>query len=90
MKTQITFLQALRKARQLIKNKDHTYICNALNVVGGGKYANRVNSQLKGCNTYSEWLSVHHPIIYQVMSVQDFRQGRLQWIDYMIAQEKAK
>jgi hypothetical protein len=87
---EMTFLEALRKIRPLIESGQERYICIALLNTGSNKYIKRIERQLGGEYTYIGWLITFHPRVRWRMTDDDFRQGRLQWIDYMIAQELKK
>lgn len=96
----MTFVEALRGARVLIANGTQDYICNAIEFQEGihwseaKRYKNRIQAILDigiapydmGCSYY-QWLKRNHPRICRKMTPDNFRQGRLQWIDYLIAEE---
>lgn len=84
------FGNALIKARSLIASEAKQYICHALQATGGKQYTKRIEKLLVPSFSYCGWLAFNHPEVYTRMTEQDFRQGRLQWMDYLIAQEKAK
>lgn len=86
----MTFVDALKAARVLIADGSYTYICYALFKVSGGKYAYRIMGQLDGCDTYISWMERFHPSIWNTMAYDDFRDGRLQWIDHLISEEEKK
>ena len=89
----MTFLQALRKIRPMIESGDEHYICFALEQNGAGEYVENIEAQLGGpSHSYSGWLARHNYGFYQAIidSTNDFRPGRLAWIDDMIAKELAK
>ena len=52
------------------------------------KYRGRVMRRLDFAASYEQWVCIHHPDDYRRMTTDDFRAGRLQWIDYMISKEK--
>lgn len=52
------------------------------------KYKARVMRRLGFAASYQQWVCIHHPDDYRRMTTDDFRAGRLQWIDYMISKEK--
>lgn len=89
---EMTFLEALRKARPLIESGDQRFICFALSSVGAGQYKVRLTNLLGSSYTYREWVENHHPLVHREMEriPNAFRDGRLQWIDYMIAQEERR
>ena len=84
------FGKALIKARKLIENRYETYICHALRDIGGAEFRQEIINRLDGCPTYESWLLNTHPHVLATMDITDRQQGRLQWMDYMIEQERAK
>lgn len=57
------------------------------------RYRARIEAQLDGCVTYAQWLVRKHPRVHKRMMENwpvAFREGRLQWIDDMIARERMK
>ena len=82
---------ALRKARPLIEYGDRRHICNALVDVRRGRFRSLIMRRLKGYGTYEVWLASKFPDVFDAMCdiPGAFQQGRLQWIDHMIAQEEA-
>ena len=92
MKTKKTFLSALVAARRKIASGQCYYICWALTHVGGAAYCWRIREMLGTCISYESWLLRHHPKTYKRMRKIPgaFREGRLQWIDDMIAKDKRK
>lgn len=90
-KKQMTFREALIAARPLIASYAKPFICWALERVSGhARFSDHIMSQLEGCDSYDEWLYENHHETWRRMDFRDFRNGRLQWIDYMIAQEEAR
>ena len=90
-KKQMTFREALIAARPLIASYKVGFICYALaRVTGHKRYCKRIERQLEGCASYGRWLCLKHYETWRCMDFRDFRDGRLQWIDYMIAQEEAR
>lgn len=89
----MTFLEALRKARQLIESGRERFVCLALVEIGAPtEYEQRLNAMLDPWATYDDWLQSNHPSTYsqmQKIGPEAFRQGRLQWIDHMISQEES-
>ena len=85
----MTFKQALIKARVFIEKEKTAWICIALWDSSGHAFTERIEQQLDGHLFYHAWVKANHPAIYAVMcrTPNAFRQGRLQWIDHMIAQE---
>jgi hypothetical protein len=86
----MTFLKALEKVRPLIADGSRRYICFALSQAGYSKYRGRIQKQLGPHIIYERWLWHEYPETHSSMDREDFRAGRLQWIDYMIAQERKK
>ena len=86
------FGQALIKARPLIEHYRDDYICFALNRTGGRKFAKYIGELLNPHLSYYSWVYNNHPEIYTQMNATPdaFREGRLQWMDYMIEQERLK
>jgi len=84
------FSKALRKARPLIESGEARFMCHALGITGGGNFASRISRHLKKCLTYEIWLDKHHREVFLKMTKNDFRDGRLQWIDHMIKMEESK
>ncbi len=90
-KKQMTFREALIAARPLIASYKVAFICYALtHVTGHARFSDHIMSQLEGCDSYGGWLYLKHHETWKRMDFRDFRDGRLQWIDYMIAQEEAR
>ena len=90
-KKQMTFREALIAARPLIASYKIAFICYALtHVTGHKRYCRRIERQLEGCASYGGWPDPKYPETRKRMDFRDFRNGRLQWIDYMIAQEEAR
>lgn len=90
----MTFVEALRLARPLIESGKERFICDALSTVvpsayGAAAHRDRIRRYLDGCINYEQWLYIHHYEIYSMMIHRHFRAGRLQWIDYMIAEGEA-
>lgn len=99
----MTFIQALRKARILIESGQEEFICLALwECQSHGQmtqdqcdeYVGRIQGILdRGAKTihrgetYVCWVQRNHPKIAAKMKWDDFREGRLQWIDHMICEE---
>ena len=90
-KKQMTFREALIAARPLIASYKIAFICYALtHVTGHKRYCRRIERQLEGCASYGGRLYLKYHETWKRMDFRDFRDGRLQWIDYMIAQEEAR
>jgi len=55
------------------------------------RYQKIVQDQLENgdptCNTYEKWMKKYHPTKYNQMSYDNFREGRLQWIDHMLTRK---
>ena len=87
-----TFKAALKRIRPLIESGRECFICTALFKTGNGRFIHRITEQLTGlngsrCPTYDSWLYQYHRETYIKMTDADVVEGRLQWIDHMIAQE---
>jgi len=87
-----TFKQALIKIRPLIKSGEASYICVALYMTDNFKFDGRIHRQLvdamgNSCSSYEQWMYMTHRAVSRKMTARDYREGRLQWIDHMIAQE---
>lgn len=78
------YVRDLKIARGRIARRT-PYICWALD---GCKHElvlkKWIRAQLGGIHSYCAWLQFFHPDIYR--RNEDFKQGRLQWIDAMIAE----
>lgn len=86
-------LKALIDARERIARRRATYICWALDdgAIPGYKKAKKlIMKLLNGVTSYNEWLEIHHCREWQDMSYEEFRQGRLQWLDYLIKHERTR
>lgn len=84
-----TFSKALRKARPLIESGEERYLCFAIfRALGRWKYESRISRLLDGMCTYEGWVCDNHRATYMKMKSEDFRVGRLQWIDNMIRLEE--
>lgn len=92
----MTFVEALRAVRPKIEDGTYLYICTAIYHECPGAYrmqhTQRVMDMLDGAGTYEAWVGKHRPRAFHKMyrTPGAFRQGRLQWIDDMIAKEEAK
>ena len=92
----MTFAEALRAARPLIKSGRKSAICYALAHVcpeiDSAQFQRRIIDQLYPCIYYESWVFNNHPDTYEMMNGirGAFRAGRLAWIDDMIAKEEAK
>lgn len=88
----MTFLQALKKVRPLIEGGRYPYICWAFEMLGAAEHRPRITAQLGRYVSYESWMFHHHPEDHERMRTigrTAFAQGRLAWIDHMIAQEEA-
>lgn len=93
----ITFKETLIKVRELIANDKERFICLAITEVLGAyhdlNYRQRIIKQIDFHYTYDDWVDKNFPElqIYK-LSRETFneraKQGRLNWIDYMISQEQ--
>jgi hypothetical protein len=87
----------LRAARGRIASKRNWHICHAIRDTHCGSSKQKIRlrkwvmNMMDGSFTYEGWLNRHHTEVYQIMSEAHYRQGRLQWLDWMIAEcEKAE
>lgn len=86
-------LKALIDARERIVRRRAIYICWALDdgAIPGYKKAKKlVMKLLGGATSYNEWLEIHHRREWQDMFYEDFRFGRLQWLDHLIKHERTR
>lgn len=100
-----TFKQVLKHVKKaLIENKypsrficfnieyvlEDTYGINRESVIVT-RYQEKVQEQLGSVttNTYEKWMKHFYPSIHAHMTPDNFREGRIQWIDHMIKQEEA-
>ena len=88
----MTYLEALRKVRPLIESGDQRFICFALRRIGADQYRGRIKTSLDSTCSYGAWVQKYHAAVFREMERIPcaFRQGRLQWIDYMIQQEERR
>ena len=82
-----TFKAALKEVRPLIAGGRFRYICEALAYIDNDQFKGRIQALLGEYATYRTWLIHVHGEKYREISRPDERDGRLQWIDHMIAQE---
>jgi hypothetical protein len=76
----------LTRARKLIADGDHDYICWALRYVGADvKLWRRIESLLKPNDTVHDWLLFQRNIHAGLLTDENLRAYRLRWIDHMIA-----
>lgn len=77
--------EALRIARKKIFSGEEEYICYALPTkdVGGDIVRMYISLSMSGWQSYNAWLITFHWDFYQLHKY-DIRDGRLQWIDWMI------
>jgi hypothetical protein len=86
-------LEALIDARERIASRRATYICWALDdgAVRGYKKAKKlIMKLLGGVVSYNEWLEIHHRNKWWSMSYEEYRIGRLQWLDHLIKHERTR
>lgn len=86
-------LKALIDARKRISQQREIYVCYALEASGlpRRKKAERlVVALLDGAVTYEEWMARNHPRKYWAMSWNHFREGRIQWLDHLIKNERSR
>jgi hypothetical protein len=84
--------EILIKAKDLIENDTETFLCWAIIRVGNtledssqsASLLDWVEDMLGDSKWYSGWLYKHHGEIAEKMTLQDRKQGRLQWLDWMI------
>jgi hypothetical protein len=94
MTKKVTDANILQKAKMAISNNTEDCICFAIWRCGIGTDIQKknlrdwVSSQLGECALYTAWLMRKHYEQYVVMSKKDIKQGRLQWLDWMIAYVK--
>lgn len=93
----ITFKETLIKVRELIANDKERFICRAITEVLGPdhslNYRQRIRKQIDFHRTYEDWVDKNFPELQiDKLSRETFneraKQGRLNWIDYMISQEQ--
>jgi hypothetical protein len=83
--------EVLRKAKEIIVSLKYSWICHAIDhATENEKQAKDLKRWIMKCLkdnlTYEGWLIDNHMKVYKTMSGDDFRQGRIQWLDWMIAQ----
>lgn len=75
---------------------DHLEHMGKINPSVARRLKGHVMSQLDGCTSYDSWIRVHHGRLFVVAHnalgtlglEAKFREGRLAWIDHMIAEFK--
>jgi hypothetical protein len=82
--------EILREAKKGIENGTH-YICWAIQDVDAQWQRKRslidwVMHMLKFCGTYESWMGNFHTKTYNKMGHDDFKEGRMQWLNWMIAE----
>ena len=86
-------VRLLKKARKLIENNKNIYICFALrdsrtynSSNAEFQIVNFISKSLGDFSTYDGWMAQKHNRIYNRHDYWDVisKQGRLQWIDWMI------
>jgi len=88
----------LKKAKKLIKSGEENYICDAIRrvpVISTCIYQRIelrmwVSNLLGRCGTYEDWIRVNHSKLYRKWKREDYKQGRLAWLDWMIEYWEAK
>ena len=85
-------LAMLRQAREKIENENESFICHA--ITGENKHLVQclrvwISEMLIPANAYGGWLCQYHPEVFVEMSLDDRREGRIQWLDWMINEVKA-
>lgn len=86
-------LKALIDARERIVRRRAIYICWALDdgaILGYKKAKKLIMKLLGGAIAYDEWLEIHHRNKWCNMASEDFRLGRLQWLDHLIKHERTR
>lgn len=90
----------LKKAKDYINNGYNDFICNALHAVVSDyelyesteeKLAHKIEiwiSKVLNDRTYTTWLEDNYPEFY-IGSNESCKEGRLQWLDYIIKQVKS-
>jgi hypothetical protein len=84
--------EILVQVKGMVQYGGFTFICTSIQRFGRenacfGTAANLrtwVSDLMNGCYTYEDWLKEHHPNLKRTMSPVDFKQARLQWLDWMI------
>lgn len=93
----ITFKETLIKVRELIANDKEEFICLAITKILDPdhdlNYRQRIMKQIDFHCTYNDWVDKNFPELQiDKLSRETFneraKQGRLNWIDYMISQEQ--
>ena len=80
------FLQALEK----IEDGKTTFICTALCTIDSPTHVrNRARAIIRGrlgegVSSYSVWVRINHPNVFVKMGIEDYRQGRIQWLKSLI------
>jgi hypothetical protein len=77
-------IKSLKIAKNRIKSGIEIYICFALKGTRAENYLRKyIDKSLSGCAGYATWLNKYHiPYLEQTPMLR--KQGRLQWIDWMI------
>lgn len=84
----------LRAARKRIALYKRDHLCSAINDVRKGTVEQKtalldwIEAMLQGALSYGAWLKANHPEMFTKMlhTKGSFRQGRLAWVDWMIAE----
>lgn len=79
--------EAFKIAKKRIAGGQNDFICIALGDIStdAALAAEQVVSERLGNTfTYFDWVSIFHPEVYSKMQPDDFKQGRLQWLDSLI------
>jgi len=91
--------EILKEARRLIVDGQWRWICGAITYCGLGTKRQRwlltawINQMLGLHAYYDEWLRENHRGAWETLRLHNncFREGRLAWLDWMIAEcEKAE
>jgi hypothetical protein len=83
----------LRRARKLIVSGRRIMICHAIAIVRVPAARRKalidwITGMMDGPSSYTTWLMIHHPRHFARGGGYrgDFREARLQWLDWMIAE----
>ena len=91
-------IRLMKEARKIVKYKKAKFICFAIMIstldeeVEDDKNClfEYIGKLLGESHSYTSWVHKNHPEIFKEMKSDDFRKGRLQWIDWMIEQLEKK
>jgi hypothetical protein len=81
----------LRYAHKRIALERDYFVCRAIRNTRGpieqkAKLIGWVMKMLNGFPTYSEWMRSRHRKEACIMTPENYKQGRLQWLDWMITE----